>query len=97
MDKYHGIKKINEKGQFVVEAVLVSAVVVGCFLAFTKIVREQQLVQKIFQKPITNLRTMVGYGTWKESCKGLGSSSAAQRLANCHPNSISRALSSNPN
>jgi len=101
MEKSLGTKKINpqknQRGQMAIEAVLLLSVMVGGFLLFSQKMQEKKVLQKLFSTPITSLRNMTGFGTWKETCQGLGSSKSAQRLSNCHPNSISRDLSSDPN
>ncbi len=92
-------KKIsqNNNGQFAIETVLLMAVLVGGFVLFTNQVKQSGYITKLFSAPILNIKNMTSYGTWKESCTGFGSSKSQQTLANCHPNSITRGLSSNPN
>ena len=102
MEKCHGKRKTrsllrNSKGQFAIEAVLLMTVLLGGFFTVTKIIRDKQMIGKLFGTGITSIRNMTGYGTFKESCQGLGSSKSKQTLSHCHPNSISRALSSDPN
>ncbi len=86
----------NKRGQFAIEAVLLMTVLVGAFLFLTKQVREKQIVQKLATQPMTRLATMSGYGTWKEACSAAGKSNR-ETLGKCHPNSIHRSLSSDPN
>jgi len=101
LEKSDGTKEINclsnRRGQLAIEAVLLLSVLITGFILFTKTVREKQLLPRLFNAPITSLKNMAGYGTWRETCQGLGSSKSPQRLSNCHPNSITRALSSDPN
>jgi len=80
-----------------IETVLLLSVLVTGFMLFTNLIKQKQLLPKLFSTPITSLKNMAGYGTWQETCQGLGSSKSPQRLSNCHPNSITRALSSDPN
>ena len=99
MAKLNGLKKnsLNQKGQFAIEAVLLMSVLIGGFLLFTKTMQENKVIQKLFTKPIVSLRTMTAYGTWKEDCIGFSKSKQKFNQSNCHPNSIHRGLSSNPN
>ena len=87
----------NNKGQFAIEAILLMSVTVGLFIFFTKTIKEKQLISNLFSRPINSIKNMTTFGTWKENCTGFGSSKSKQTLANCHPNSITRGLSSNPN
>lgn len=99
MAKWNGLKKIslNQKGQFAIEAILLMSVLVGTFLVFSRTMQENKVIQKLFDKPMKSLSNMTTYGTWKEDCQGFGKSKQKLNLANCHPNSINRGLSSNPN
>jgi len=76
---------------------LLLSVMIGGFLLFSREMQNRKILQKLFTTPITSVKNMTGYGTWKETCQGLGSSKTKQRLSYCHPNSITRALSSDPN
>lgn len=87
----------NNNGQLAIEVVLLMSVLISTFVFLTGQLRQRQVFQNLFTKPIVSLRNMTGYGTFKENCKGLGASGAAQKLSNCHPNSITRSLSSDPN
>ena len=86
----------NQRGQFAIEAVLLLAVLIGGFMAFTSVVKKEKLLVKLFQKPVQSMRNMTGFGTFRESCEGLGANKKKQNLSQCHPNSITRALSSKP-
>lgn len=86
----------NQRGQFAIEAVLLLAVLIGTFMFVTGIVKKEKMLTKLFQKPVLSLRNMTGFGTFRESCEGLGANKKKQNLSQCHPNSISRALSSKP-
>lgn len=86
----------NRRGQFAIEAVLLLAVLIGTFMFFTKTVSEKKLIPKLFGGPVKSLRNMTAFGTFREKCEGLGANKKAQNLSQCHPNSISRALSSDP-
>lgn len=86
----------NQRGQFAIEAVLLMALLIGCFTFVTGVVKEKKMIPKLFSGPVKSLRNMTGFGTFRESCEGLGSNKKKQNLSQCHPNSISRALSSDP-
>ncbi|MBC7753858.1 MAG: hypothetical protein H7Z71_06445 [Moraxellaceae bacterium] len=87
----------NQKGQLAIEAVLLITVLLGAFLVLTRTVRSTQMMQKFVSAPMERVGRMAGYGTWNEECRGQGRSGAAPRKAKCHPNSIHRSVSSNPN
>jgi hypothetical protein len=82
-------------GQATIEAVLLATVMVGVFMFATKTLREKQVVQKMTNKSVTLVKHMSEYGSWKDECKPAKGSSTA-KAALCHPNSIARALSSDP-
>ncbi len=86
----------NQRGQFAIEAVLLTALLVGTFVFATGVIKEKKMISKLFGGPIRSVANMTGFGTFRESCEGLGSNKKKQKLSNCHPNSISRALSSKP-
>lgn len=86
----------NQQGQFAIEAVLLTALLIGTFVFVTGVIKEQKMIPKLFGGPVKSLRNMTGFGTFRESCEGLGSNKKKQNLSQCHPNSISRALSSKP-
>jgi hypothetical protein len=85
----------NNKGQFAIEAVLLMSLFVGTFLFVTKQLREKQVLQKFTETSVGKVKTMAEYGAWKNPCKAI-KGGASQKAANCHPNSINRALSSDP-
>ncbi|OFZ28659.1 MAG: hypothetical protein A2622_06110 [Bdellovibrionales bacterium RIFCSPHIGHO2_01_FULL_40_29] len=85
----------NQNGQLAIEAVLLITVLLGVFLALSNVAQEKKLVQNLVSKPIQRVGRMAGYGTWNEECKGQGKSQALS-LGKCHPNSIHRSLSSDP-
>lgn len=86
----------NQRGQFAIEAVLLTTLLVGTFVFVTGVIKEKKMIPKLFGGPIKSMSNMAGFGTFRESCEGLGSNKKKQKLSNCHPNSISRALSSKP-
>jgi len=78
-----------------IESVLLMTILVGGFMYLTKLIRDNQLVSKLVAKPIQNVATMTAYGTWKsDGCTAPGKSK--QTIGKCHPNSIARSLSSDP-
>ncbi len=90
-------KKIlkNENGQLAIEAVLLMTIFIGTFLFFTKQLREKQTMQNFADVSISKVRNMSEFGAWKNPCSSI-KGGPSQRAANCHPNSINRALSSDP-
>ncbi len=85
----------NKRGQFAIEAVLLMTVLVGAFVFVTQKAREMKLIQNLASKPMEQLSTMTGYGSWKQQCSAQGKSNR-ETLGKCHPNSIHRSLSSDP-
>jgi len=86
----------NQRGQFAIEAVLLTALLVGVFMFVTGVIKEKKMISTLFTGPVKSMRNMTGFGTFRESCEGLGANKKKQNLSQCHPNSISRALSSDP-
>lgn len=92
--------KINNKGQIAIESVLLMVILVGVFAALTKYARDKKLLSELIQKPMQSLSIMAGFGVWKSAdatigCRAPGSS-AGVSIGKCHPNSIARSLSSDP-
>lgn len=85
----------NNRGQLAIEAVLLMTLFVGIFAASMKQLRDKRVIQNVSEKSIAKVKNMAEYGTWKETCKAIKGGSS-QTAANCHPNSINRALSSDP-
>ena len=102
-DEFLGLKKSkflfslfkNRKGQFAIEAVLLMTVLVGLFLALTQYAQKKEFIKNLVAKPMERVGRMAGYGTWHAECKGNGKNKP-MTLGKCHPNSIHRALSSDP-
>lgn len=97
MEQNRRIKKItqNEKGQFAIEAVLLMLVLIGCFSLVIKQLKEKEVIQNLTDQSVGKAKNMASYGTWQDTCKGMKGGSS-QTASNCHPNSINRALSSDP-
>lgn len=99
----HGYEKNNssvqfifdKKGQASIEAVLLATVLIGAFLYATKTMKDKQVLQKFTTSSVGRVKNMAEYGTWRESCKPIAGT-GGEKAANCHPNSINRALSSAP-
>ena len=94
MEKFHGLIK-NKKGQFAIESVLLMTILVGGFLAMTKVLKEKKVLELMVKPATQKMKTMTAMGTWKpDGCTSL--SGNKQTLGKCHPNSIHRSLSSDP-
>ncbi len=90
--EFRGLKK-NNKGQLAIESVLLMVVLVGAFLFLTKQLKDKKLLANLVKGPVRSMAAMTAYGTWKDTgCTAPGKS--AVTLGKCHPNSISRSLSS---
>lgn len=76
----------NEKGQLVVEAVLLIIVMMGAALLLTSKLREMEFVQGLTSKPWAMLSGMIECGVWKPC----GKSSPAAGL---HPSTSNRVSS----
>lgn len=96
-DEFLGLmqNKLNNKGQFAIEAVLLMSVLVAGFIGLTNYAKNKNLIQNLVSKPMERVSTMAGYGTWQSECTGQGKSKK-QSIGKCHPNSIHRSLSSDP-
>jgi hypothetical protein len=100
MEKFHGSTKtkflLNQRGQFVIESVLLMVVLVGCFLVITNYTQKNKMLQKMVTDPVAQrFGSIIGFGTWKpDGCTAPGH--PKQTLGKCHPNSINRSLSSAP-
>lgn len=90
----HGILS-NNKGQFLIESMLLLVVLLGIFMFITNYVRGEKLISKLLANPITNISAMTAYGTWRsDGCTGKNGNNLT--IGKCHPNSIHRSLSSSP-
>lgn len=104
MELFPGIKQnrishriLNKSGQFAIEAVLLMFVLAAMFLAVKNKLQERQVLQNLTNKSVGSLKKMTEYGTWKDECRSkAGGGATAYTLAACHPNSMHRAISSNP-
>lgn len=92
-----GLKRIsNSKGQFAIESVLLVTILIGGFMLITKYARDNNLISKLVTTPFTtNVAAMTAFGVWHaDGCRSPGK--ARQTIGKCHPNSISRSVSSAP-
>lgn len=85
----------NNKGQLAVEAVLLMTVLLGAFALLTKHLKERETIQNLTETSVKHMRYMSQQGTWNEECRPI-KGPGRERAGNCHPNSINRALSSDP-
>lgn len=89
---------LNNKGQFAIESVLLMTILLGVFLAVTNYAKQKNLLANLVEKPVQSLAIMAGFGVWKSGdgtgCKAPNKPKVT--LGKCHPNSISRSLSSDP-
>lgn len=93
--KFASYIKLNQSGQFLIEYVLLMIVVLGLFLFVTNTIREKKSLVKFTNSAVTKVQNMSQFGTWKDSCKPLKGGNV-EKGGYCHPNSINRGLSSNP-
>ena len=85
----------NQKGQFAIEAVLLMTLLMGVLVAASNIAKKNEFGKKLVQDPMERIGRMAAYGTWNKECVAQGKSKKVS-LGKCHPNSMSRALSSYP-
>ena len=91
---FRGLKR-NNKGQMLIESVLIMVVLLGFFMLLTNLIKEKKLVQKMVEPSIRSVANMTKYGTWRgDGCTAPGKSKVS--IGKCHPNSIARSLSSDP-
>jgi hypothetical protein len=100
MEKFLGSIKnnfiSNRKGQFAIESVLLMTILVAVFLSVMEFTKNKKMLQTLTAKPAAKLSAMIGFGTWQPGgCTA--PNKPKQTLGKCHPNSISRSLSSAPN
>ena len=95
MEQSRRVIKLNNKGQFAIEAVLLMTLFVGLFAFTMNLIRKKNIVQNLTDTSVAKVKNLSEYGTWKQDCKAMKGGSS-QTAANCHPNSINRALSSDP-
>lgn len=76
----------NQKGQFVIETVLLMIVTVGFFIWGTNQLRESKFLGKMIQEPWRKVAGMIESGVWQEA-------DAARAK---HPNTIDRSLTIKP-
>lgn len=77
----------NQKGQFVIEGVLLMVVMVGVFISATRYLREERFLAKLVGGPWEIVSGMVESGVWEPPA------SAKTK----HPNQITRSNTERPN
>ncbi|MGE4131269.1 MAG: hypothetical protein AB7F86_06500 [Bdellovibrionales bacterium] len=73
----------SQRGQFVVEALLILVVLIGLLTLSARFFREQELVKKLISGPWVNLAGMLQNGVWQPADAGAVS----------HPNGHTRHIS----
>lgn len=76
----------NQRGQFVIEGVLLMIVMVGLFLSATRILREERFLAKLIGGPWERVSGMIEAGVWDPPA------TARDR----HPNQIARSNTERP-
>lgn len=76
----------NQKGQFLVEAVLLMIILVGVFVAGINVLRDSKMLSKLISGPWSQVSGMIESGVWMDP--------AAARQK--HPNQIDRSLAPDP-
>lgn len=76
----------NNKGQFVIEAVLMMTVTIGFFLWGTNELRERKVLAKLVEGPWSRVAGMLEAGVWEKP-------EEARKL---HPNQFRRSLTYDP-
>lgn len=77
---------LNNKGQFAIEAVLLTVIFVGAFMAGTSFLREEKVLAKLVGGPWIQIQGMTECGVWGPPSK----------VCKTHPNNLSRSLTSIP-
>lgn len=75
---------LNQKGQLVVEAVLLMFVLMGISVAVSNYLQDNQVARKLTAEPWAKLSGMIECGTWNP-CRG--------SVRGLHPSTIDRANS----
>lgn len=82
--KTHG--KLNNKGQFVIEAILLIVVLLGVFMLTTRTLREQKVFQKLIAGNWPKISGMAENGVWEDPSTGRKK----------HPNQLDRSWTYDP-
>ena len=80
------MRKLNNKGQFAIEAVLLAFIFVGIFIASTRVLRENKVLAKLIGGPWTQVQGMVECGIW----------GAPSKVCKKHPNNFYRSTTWDP-
>ena len=76
----------NQKGQFVIESVLLMTVLVGVFVASMKVFRDEKILAHLVEEPWQRVSGMIECGVWEVPAKACKD----------HPGNFNRAVSWNP-
>lgn len=76
----------NEKGQFVIEAVLLMIVMLGILIGSVNALRDSKFLAKLVSGPWERVSGMMESGVWKP----------AKDARQAHPNQTNRSISINP-
>ncbi|MFM6929445.1 MAG: TadE/TadG family type IV pilus assembly protein [Bdellovibrio sp.] len=79
--------KPTEKGQFVIEAVLLMVVMLGIFLASINALKEGQFLAKLISGPWVKISGMIESGVWEDE-------KVTKKTS--HPNTFNRTVSFKP-
>lgn len=80
------MKQLNNKGQFAIEAVLLTVIFVGAFMAATEFLRNEKFLAKMVGGPWVQIQGMTECGVW----------GAPSKVCKKHPNNTSRLLTYDP-
>ena len=69
----------NQKGQFVIEAVLLMALSLGLFVAGTRYLREKKVIETAVQGPWAHVASMSESGVWNPKFKSSNPNAAYKR------------------
>lgn len=81
-----GSKKLNNKGQVVIEYILLMVLAVGGITFLANTFRESQTIAKLVDGPWQKMAGMIECGVWE----------ARKDACTKHPNNLSRSLSYEP-
>jgi hypothetical protein len=80
-----GVVMNNQRGQLVVEAILLMTVLLGITMAVSSFLQKNKIAQNLTFDPWSHLSSMIECGSWS-SCRTLG----------VHPSTADRGLSLKP-
>lgn len=80
------MSQLNNKGQFAIEAVLLTVIFVGAFMAASRFLRDEKFLAKMIAGPWVQLQGMAECGSW----------GAPSKVCKKHPNNSTRTLTYDP-